>query len=303
MKNSWLNYEQFLVSGFEWADKKRRIVKGYIPETLSLEFHRKMPKGAALRELQKQPLHLAYWETKYYKEAISKFLLSNHFGTNVVADIGCGDGRFTEHLIDIGYTKIIATDIDIRPLISLSDFLEIRGDRDKVILINCCVQNFPLKDSILDAALCIGVLYYLNDSYEDGLREVCRLLKDNAILINSEPELEGAIYKSIFFEQIQDVFENYFERKFKEEKGKTPFKFRLFTEEEMISILSRNGQSVVDKSGLSLLPSIVRIMMLRGLIDEDELKNNEDKIREVMDFLNFSSKLNKHIIWKSVKNS
>jgi len=42
-----------------------------------------------------------------------------------VADIGCGDGRFTEYLIDSGYTKIIATDIDINPLKNLSDFWKI----------------------------------------------------------------------------------------------------------------------------------------------------------------------------------
>lgn len=62
-----------------------------------------------------------------------------------MADIGCGDGRFTEYLIDSGYTKIIATDIDINPLKNLSDFLENRGDRDKVLLVNSGVENLPYK--------------------------------------------------------------------------------------------------------------------------------------------------------------
>ena len=93
MKGDSLEYNRFLTPGFEWADPKRRIVKGHVPETLSLKFHKKMSKGAALRELQKKHLHLAYWETKYYKAAISKFLTINPGNDAVVADIGCGDGR------------------------------------------------------------------------------------------------------------------------------------------------------------------------------------------------------------------
>lgn len=296
-------FKAFLYPNVEWADKKRKIVKGFIPEMLSLKFHEKMPRGAALRELQKQHLHLAYWETKYYKEAISNFLALDPAGDVVVADIGCGDGRFTEYLIDSGYTKIIATDIDINPLKNLSDFLENRGDRDKVLLVNSGVENLPLKSGILDAALCIGVLYYLNEDYEIGLREICRLLKNNGMFINSEPDLEGAIYKSVFFEGLEDVYENYFQRKFKEEKGETPFKFRLFTENEIRKVLNQNGLEVIDRYGLSLLPSIVRIMMLRGAIDKNELGNTEEKMRRVMDYLNGDGKLNKHIIWKSVKHA
>jgi len=36
-------------------------------------------------------------------------------------------------------------------------------------------------------------------------------------------------------------------------------------------------------------------------IDKNELGNTEEKMRRVMDYLNGAGKLNKHIIWKSVK--
>ncbi len=295
------SYHDLLTDNFGWADESRKIIKGYVPETVALKFHKKMPKGAALRQLQHQHLHLAYWETKYYKEAISKFLSLPVSKNNIVADIGCGDGRFTEYLIDKGYHQIIATDIDIKPLINLADFLSETGDREKVILIHSGVEKLPLKDNILDAALCIGVLYYLNEDYETGLQEVLRLLKKGGLLINSEPDLEGAIYKSIFFESIDDVYENFFCKKFKEEKGDTPYKFRLFSEEELVDILTKNGQSVVDKVGLSLLPSIVRIMMVRGILDKASLEESEYKMQHIMDYMNEFGKLSKHIIWKSIK--
>ena len=58
-------------------------------------------KGAALRELKEQHLHLSYWETPYYASAIKKFVKSVVEVPGIVAlDVGCGDGRFTELLLE-----------------------------------------------------------------------------------------------------------------------------------------------------------------------------------------------------------
>ena len=297
--NSWK--VDVLETGTSLINDNTSIYSGEINVTMALQFHEKMPRGAALRELTKKHLHLLYWETPYFIEAVERYLKGVDTNNAIVADVGCGDGRFTELLISLGFKKIIATDIDIRPLQSLEKYLIETGNQDKVLLINTGVENIPVKKEICDVVLAIDVLYYLNSEYTKGLNELRRILKKGAKLINSEPDLEGAIYKSIFFETIEDVFQNYFERLFKEEKGDTPFKFRLFTEEEMISILDDNGFIVKDKFGLSLFPSIVRIMMVRGQIKQKDLANNEEKVKEVMNYLNDNGKLHKHIIWHSKK--
>lgn len=95
------------------------IVKGQVPLSLALEFHQKMPKGAVLRELQNKPLHLSHWEIPYYKTVITSYMQSIDPQLSIVADIGCGDGRFTEMLLEQGFNKIVASDIDIRPLTPL----------------------------------------------------------------------------------------------------------------------------------------------------------------------------------------
>ncbi|MBP1629468.1 MAG: Methyltransferase domain [Bacteroidetes bacterium] len=277
------------------------IYLGVVNDSLGLEFHKKMPKGAALRELEKSHLHLSYWDTPYYKEAIEKFLLKVDKEKTVIADIGCGDGRFTDLLLRLGFNKIIATDIDIKPLLSLEAHLRETGDLDKVLLINSGVECLPLKNNICNAALAISVLYYLNENYQKGLAEINRILNKDSIFINSEPNLEGALYRSLFFETLSDVFENYFEELFKEEKGDTPFKFRLFAENEIIKILGDNGFEVEDSHGISLFQSIVRIMMVREKLKEEDLTKNEGKIREIMNFLNESGKLYRNIIWQSRK--
>jgi len=298
------DWKREIIDGdLEFSDKQRGIIKGIVPKSLSFDFHKKMPKGAALRELEKKHLHLSYWETPYYNEAITSFIGDMHRENTIIADIGCGDGRLTSLLLDLGFTKIVAIDIDLTPLMSLADYLKDTGNSDKVLLIQSGIESTPVKDGVCDAVLAIGVLYYLNEKFQIGLKEAHRLLREDGVLINSEPDKEGAIYKSLIFESLSDVLENYFNDTFKEEKGETPFKFRLFSEGEILSLFSENGFKCLDKYGLSLFPSLVRIMMVRGQILPEELSAKEREIRTVMDFMNGSGKLNKHIIWKSIKSN
>jgi len=46
-------FKAFLYPNVEWADEKRKIVKGFIPEMLSLKFHEKMPKGGSAERTAK----------------------------------------------------------------------------------------------------------------------------------------------------------------------------------------------------------------------------------------------------------
>lgn len=293
-------WQRNLIDAPDW--KLGDIYIGRTDAGLGTMFHEKMPHGAALRELSKKTLHLAYWETPYYEKAIRSFLRDVDDPSQCTAlDIGCGDGRFTELLLELGFARVIATDAHLVPLQSLQQFARSSGQADRLLLIQCGADQLPLRPSSVDAALAIGVFYYLNEKYENCLKEVHRVLRAGGTLVNSEPDLEGAVYKSLFFEEVEDAFENFREKRFKEEKGRTDFKFRLFSQQEMQQILAQHGFRVVDRHGLSLLPSILRIKMVRGEIPEEVVLNNEKEIRQLFDHFDRDGKLAKHIIWKSLK--
>jgi SAM-dependent methyltransferase len=293
------SWKQQVILDVDWTGDG--IYYGRVEKDISTLFHERMPKGAALRDLKDVHLHLAYWETPYYRKAITRFLKENQPCQNtIVMDVGCGDGRFTELLVELGYERIIATDAHLTPLLSLQDYAQRKGFADRLLIIHCDADAIPLRTGVAAAILAIGVYYYLNNRYENCLLEARRLLKTGGVLINSEPDLEGAVYKSLIFEEPRDGIENLQLKLFKEEKGNTDFKFRLFSREEYPQILERNGFKTLDSHGLSLLPSIIRIKMVRGEFDSQELKIQEQEIRELLDYFDEYGSLHKHIIWKSV---
>ncbi len=293
-------WQQECIDVPDW--KLGEIHIGCTDESLGTIFHEKMPRGAALRELSKKALHLSYWETPYYEKAITGFLEDIGDPSQCTAmDIGCGDGRFTELLLKLGFARVIATDAHLVPLQSLQQFANSSGQTERLLLIQCGADQLPLASASVDAALAIGVFYYLNEKYENCLKEVHRVLRTGGTLVNSEPDLEGAVYKSLFFEEVEDALENLEAGRFKEEKGHTDFKFRLFEQEDMRQMLARNGFQTIDQHGLSLLPSVLRIKMVRGGIPEDVINRRETEIRRLFDYFDEKGRLYKHIIWKNFK--
>lgn len=277
------------------------IYTAEMEKNLGIEYHDKMSTGSILRTLRDQKFHLSYWETPYYEKAINGFIegVENPEG-KLAIDIGCGDGRFTELLLDRGY-NVIALDAHIQPLFDLAQYAEKNGLTDRLMVIHCSADSLPIPDGLVDVALAIGVFYYLNENFEKALGEAHRVLKSGGVLVNSEPDIEGATYKSVILDEIEDLLENLEERRFKEGKGKTEFKFRLFTKDDMKGHLEAAGFEFLDYHGLSLLPSILRIKTSRGEFSLEELEEKEDQVRNVFDYFDANGSLHKHVIWNSRK--
>jgi ubiquinone/menaquinone biosynthesis C-methylase UbiE len=289
------NFKQIVENDvFVWTAK--------IEDTLATSFHKKMPNGAVLRKLQNVRLHLAYWETPYYKKAIERFTSEFVNPADCLAvDIGCGDGRFTEFLLKKGFGKVIAIDAHLTPLLALANYAKENGLSERLLIIHSLAQQLPLPSCMADLVLAIEVFYYLNKNFNKALQEASRILKKNGLLINSEPDLEGIVYKSVIFDKLGDVIENFENHHFKEEKGKTYFKFRLFTKSEIRKYLTKVGLEVENFHGISLLPLILRIKMVRDEISQDELKKRENRIQKIIDYFDSEGVLSSFIIWKSRK--
>jgi ArsR family transcriptional regulator len=109
----------------------------------------------------------------------------------VVADLGCGTGRFSEHLAPFA-KRIIA--VDSSP--AMSDAAQARLERwPNVDLKRTPLEALQIDDDEVDLALLVLVLHYLT-APEQALREVKRILKPGGrvVIVDMQPH-ERAEYE------------------------------------------------------------------------------------------------------------
>lgn len=110
----------------------------------------------------------------------------------VVADVGCGSGRWSRWLSrHVG--KIVAID----PSEAVVDAARVNSDRTNISWCMARAEDLPLRSNSIDLALCLGVIHHLEDPSK-ALKEVHRILRHGGALyfyIYYALEQRGAIFK------------------------------------------------------------------------------------------------------------
>ncbi|HJQ83766.1 MAG TPA: class I SAM-dependent methyltransferase [Candidatus Binatia bacterium] len=98
----------------------------------------------------------------------------------LIADAGCGTGKWTSHLHRLGYRVF---GIDISP-----NAAALARARDpNVALVVADTRRAPLRDHALDAVISLGVVEHEEHGPLPALRELRRLLKPGGILVLDVP--------------------------------------------------------------------------------------------------------------------
>lgn len=155
---------------------------------------------------------IAYWNrianTKTFTHPLDLNLLSTYFQKEFkIMDYGCGYGRISKELSDLGFTNVIGLDTSVElvsrgrkqyPLLTLEHIIDVKdldtmaSDFDAVILfavLTCVPSNGGQTEIIarLKNRLRQGGLLYISDYYlQDGTREVKRYQS-----LNNDPENYG----------------------------------------------------------------------------------------------------------------
>ena len=281
---SWL--PELLEDGWEQrcSFDENGILVCRVAKTPGLELYERLG-GTRLRVLQHEPYTLAYWETRLYRGHIADLLERAGFSSelrrsSIAVDLGSGDGRFTEYLLELGFGKVIAVDNNYASLRSLAEYVSGKGLRHRVAMIRSDIIDVPLKRESIDLVLAIEALYYLNEGYEDGLRKVHSILRNGGYLLESEPDTEGMAFKTLVFEDFDAFLDTLETGYFPETYHGVSMRFRSFTLRDLTDIHRRLGFSVIEERGLPLFPLFVRILQLRGAISEDALRDAEERLHK-----------------------
>jgi ubiquinone/menaquinone biosynthesis C-methylase UbiE len=259
--------------------------------------HHSDAKGSKIDKLAKVKYSLPYWESGYYIRKLTEQLEGIDRESRIL-DAGCGDGRFTMMLLDLGFSKIYALDSNLDSLLELDNQLVNRGATDKVVLVHANVSDLPFQNVYFDAALSIGVLYYLNDGYEDALNEITRVLNGDALLLETEPDQIGCAVKGLIFDGLDSFLRVAKEHIFLEYFDGEPLELRCFSDQEMHELHEKAGVPVREMKIISLFPSLLTIGQKKNLIKNiDKLVEFEKQAKEAFDIFDGSSSLAKHKLW------
>lgn len=270
--------------------------------TLSAEFHDGLAQGPALRELESKRFHLANWEGPLYRAGLEKLMGAAQMD-GFVFDAGCGDGRFTAWLLDQGFRRIVAFDQHYGSLASLREYIVTIGREGDVVLVHGDLREIPLRTGIFDLGFAIGVLYYLGAEFEEGLESLARAIKPEGQLIDSQPSLPSAGLLALLFEGLDDFIDVVKERGWIERHGATKTSFRSFSDSELKRLYGAVGLHEAERHPLSLFPLILRILQVRGQIEEGALNERELEIRAALSLLDGSSESAGLILRKLIKVS
>lgn len=100
----------------------------------------------------------------------------NTHGTDALcADIGCGQGRHTMLLEQLGFSRHISADYSMEALRSFSRFPAL----DNSPRVQCDITSLPLRDESLDICIAWGSLHYARKSDTERMIEECaRVLRN-----------------------------------------------------------------------------------------------------------------------------
>jgi ubiquinone/menaquinone biosynthesis C-methylase UbiE len=264
-------------------------------------FHKDKPKGANLRELADDITHQSNWETPDYIKIFNEFLKGLNISDAVVADIGCGDGRFVEYLIEKGFKKIVAVDSQITPLISLSNYLKDSGNEYKVLLIHTSVEEIPIKSSTINLMLAINVFYYLGNNRFSAMREAIRCLSSDGIAIFSEHSFEAISLRSLMYNGIEDFINTISTGYFRESMKEEGFRFPLQFDHEIENMYNELGLRIVDVKGISLFHQFISLFFKKNQVPSSEIQKYIGPIKDFFSMVSDEPELVKTKIYKIQK--
>lgn len=262
------------------------------------DFHQRYTKGAHLRRLETVPFHQSQWESPYYRKTLDRFLENADLAQAMILDFGCGDGRFADYLLQRGAHQIVCVDFDYATLAAFGEHLTETGDRDKVLLLHTDFDHLPFAADTFDVILAIGSLYYLDRQYETGIARLRDMLGQDGVLITSDPSIEGFMLRALVFNGLNESLDVFRSRRFREVTDASAPGFRAFDDGEWRDIFRAAGLTVLDRQGISLFHNLLRVLFLKGMVPEEQLRERQDDIESMFDYLHDHGSLFKHVVWK-----
>jgi SAM-dependent methyltransferase len=139
--------------------------------------------------------------------------LADEFGldrTAPVLDLGCADGALARNLLDLGFQKVVSTDILPSGVASLQRSLE-ASDRERVLLLVDDMLRAPFPRASFGTVIAWGILSVTGD-FDRALALAWDWIRPGGYLLLAEPLLEQALVYALVRGDVDEFRRIYTER-------------------------------------------------------------------------------------------
>ena len=120
--------------------------------------------------------------TKLAYSILQKSIVSSYLdGCNYILEAGCGTGKFTIDLAQMG-KRVVAVDISFNMLKQAEKKARLAGVANRITFIQGDIENIPCGDGIFDGILSVAVLRHMKDSIP-GITSLSRSLRRGGVLV------------------------------------------------------------------------------------------------------------------------
>lgn len=225
-------------------------------ESSGIDYYRSVD-GAHMHERANVSYAMSTLDTAAYRERLQAIRPASLDA--LIVDVGGGDGRNALPWLEWGYRRVVVVDPIVSGLHRFRSRVLERNPEwlDNLLLIEADARAIPLISQCAAHVQAIESLYYLNESYEDGLCECVRVLSGSGQLIVSERDYEGGLLTSLLYGNIRDWLAQSKTRDVWDGVAGLRVRSRCFTSNELDAVLNRNGLSVVSHCGISAFALIL----------------------------------------------
>jgi SAM-dependent methyltransferase len=205
-------------------------------------------------------------------------------------DLGCADGTLEHALLDLGFEKVVSTDV-VHPSVARLDRSLAPAHRERVLLVVDDLFRLPLAESSFSTVIAWGVLSVSGD-FDRALELAWRWVAPGGHMILAEPTLEQALVYALVRGDLGEFRRTLTERTRWAMWDKREDRYPLAPVSHYDECLSRlPGATVAKAGGVNMLPSLI----LGSLVQTSPI--GESELAEVAELLGDPA-LDELLLWR-----
>jgi ubiquinone/menaquinone biosynthesis C-methylase UbiE len=217
----------------------------------STEYYRAMG-GAHFHERSAIGYAMTTLDTPVYHDYLRDLVPDNR--DSLITDVGGGDGRNALPWLQWGFKRVVVIDSTGAALVRFRNrvLAENQDWLDRLVLIECDARALPLAGGVADRVLAIESLYYLNEDYQQGLRECHRIMRPRARLLLAERSYEGALLtRLLYYGGVDAMLETAQRQEMWDGEDGHRVRTRFFSYEKIRSSVEAQGLKIIESGGIS----------------------------------------------------